>query len=302
MDTQGSDYTTSDNRPDAATTELYTQNYRARESGSSYAGDTGDQVADTAGEVTDRAKEVVGDTVDRVRAQAVSQIDAQKSKATGMLSEVAQAIRATGDQLRTQDQANIAQFTDSAADQIERVSTYLDNRDFSQVVTEVQRFGRRQPALFIGGAMLLGLAAARFLKSSSEQARSQDRYQGYGDYRYGAGYGTGYGSSAYGNSAARSSYGGSSGYGYGSGYDRGLDETAGTGYATGAGGTNYAGAGGTRGESGYSGGTGGASAYGSTPGTSAYGASDQAANGYSGTSEDGGTTGDGAWGSNTEAR
>jgi hypothetical protein len=31
---------------------------------------------------------------------------------------------------------------------------------------EVENFGRRQPALLLGGAFLLGLASARFLKSS----------------------------------------------------------------------------------------------------------------------------------------
>ena len=34
------------------------------------------------------------------------------------------------------------------------------------LVSEIENLGRRQPALLIGGAFLLGLAGARFLKSA----------------------------------------------------------------------------------------------------------------------------------------
>jgi hypothetical protein len=40
------------------------------------------------------------------------------------------------------------------------------------MIQEVERFARRQPALFLGGAFTLGLIAARFLKSSSEVSHS----------------------------------------------------------------------------------------------------------------------------------
>ena len=36
-----------------------------------------------------------------------------------------------------------------------------------EVLDEVQNFARQQPALFLGTAVLLGLVAARFLKSST---------------------------------------------------------------------------------------------------------------------------------------
>ena len=115
-------------RSDAETTELYTQSYDANKSGSADGGSTGEQISDKAGQIADQAKDALGGTVDKVREQAVSQVDQQKSRAAETLNSVVGAVRQTGDQLRQQDQESIAQYVDTAANQIERVATYLNNR------------------------------------------------------------------------------------------------------------------------------------------------------------------------------
>jgi len=192
-------------RSDAETTELYTQSYDANKSGSANVGSTGEQVADKAGQIVDQAKDALGGTVDQVREQAVSQVDQQKSRAAETLNTVAGAVRQTGDQLRQQDQGTVAQYVDTAANQIERMATYLNNRDINDMAVELQHFARRQPALFLGGALLAGMLAARFLKSSSQQVSGT---QGRADYGYGSGYRN------YSGSGANRSYSAASG-GYG---------------------------------------------------------------------------------------
>jgi hypothetical protein len=49
---------------------------------------------------------------------------------------------------------------------VERVANYLRERDFHQLVNDAEDFARRSPAVFLGSAFVLGLAASRFLKSS----------------------------------------------------------------------------------------------------------------------------------------
>ena len=44
---------------------------------------------------------------------------------------------------------------------------YLRGKDFDRMVDDLEGFARRQPALFLGGAFMLGLLAARFLKSGN---------------------------------------------------------------------------------------------------------------------------------------
>ena len=42
----------------------------------------------------------------------------------------------------------------------------MRERDVRELVGEVQDFARKQPTLFFGGAVILGFAALRFLKST----------------------------------------------------------------------------------------------------------------------------------------
>lgn len=106
--------------------------------------------------------------MDRVRERATAQLSTQKDRATDGLGSVAQAVRQSTQHLRDNKHDGIAQYVDKAADQIDRVSTGLRNRDVTELVSDVQRFARRQPALFIGSAFAIGIIGARFLKSSSD--------------------------------------------------------------------------------------------------------------------------------------
>jgi hypothetical protein len=174
-------------------------------------GQVADQAQDRVGQVADQAQEQVGHFVDRAQEQAKSQLGGQMNRAAEGLGSVAEAVGAVGQQLHEKDQAALAQYAYQAADQIERFSHYLQERDVDQLLGEAQRLARRQPTLFLGGAFALGLLAARFLKSSSERTRGYDDYYGgYDSYTdrsrymtspYGYNYPTGMGARPAGQSA-----------------------------------------------------------------------------------------------------
>jgi len=130
-----------------------------------------EQAREKVGQVADQAKQQAGQLTDQAKQQATSRLSSQKERASESLVSVAHALRHTGQRLREQDQGTVAQYSDQAADQIERFSGFLRTRDVNELVGEVERFARRQPALFLGGAFTLGLLGARFLKSSSDRAR-----------------------------------------------------------------------------------------------------------------------------------
>lgn len=134
--------------------------------------------------------------VDKVKEQATAQLSSQKDRATQGLGSVASAVRQTTQSLREQQHETVAGYVEQAADQIERLSERLKNKDVTELLDDAQRLARRQPALFVGGAFALGLVGARFLKSSS----SRDDY----GYRPGGSYDT-YGSTsgAYGTGSTR---------------------------------------------------------------------------------------------------
>jgi hypothetical protein len=97
---------------------------------------------------------------------AVSQLNTQKNRATDGIGSVAQAVRQGTQQLRDQQHDVIARYVEDAASRIDRFANSLRERDVNDLLSDAQRFARRNPALFIGSAFAVGLVSARFLKSS----------------------------------------------------------------------------------------------------------------------------------------
>ena len=104
--------------------------------------------------------------VDSVKQKATAQLDTQKGRATDTISVIATAVRGTTNQLRNEHHDVLAGYVENVADQLDRLSTSLRDQDIGQLVAGARQMARRQPALFIGGSFIVGLAAARFLKSS----------------------------------------------------------------------------------------------------------------------------------------
>ncbi|HEX7294199.1 MAG TPA: hypothetical protein VF251_00520 [Pyrinomonadaceae bacterium] len=143
------------------------------------------RVTDTATNISDdkdddliqHAKDTTNKVVDQVQQQADSTVNRQKNAAATELQKVAQAVRQMGDGLRNDEQSAIAQYAaqygNKAAETIEKVTNYLRENDARDLVREIEDFGRRRPAIIVGGAFLVGLAGARFLKSSTRSNQSR---------------------------------------------------------------------------------------------------------------------------------
>jgi hypothetical protein len=116
----------------------------------------------------------VGNVVQEVRQQASARLASQIGQASGSLDTLSDGIHSLSSQLREQDQVFVAGYTDRVAEQVQRVATYLHDKDLDQLVSEAERFARRQPAVAVGSAFVLGLLAARFLKSSAQNTRVAD--------------------------------------------------------------------------------------------------------------------------------
>lgn len=155
-------------------------------------------LAQKTGDVVDQAKEQTGQAMEQARTSAFTMMDQQKSRAADGLGSVAQALRQTGDSLRSGDQGSLSQYADRAADTVDQFSQQLRSKSVEELLDDAEDFARREPEVFLGGAVLLGLLASRFFKASSR--RSQMRYQNYDDYGYRSQYGRAYGQGNYGQS------------------------------------------------------------------------------------------------------
>lgn len=120
-----------------------------------------------------RVQDAASGLVEQARNAAETRVSGQVSAASDSLQHAALAIRQSGQSLREQDQTQVATLADTAAEQVERVAGYLQGRDARQLMGDVEDMARREPVLFVGGGLALGLLAARLLKSSSSGSGSR---------------------------------------------------------------------------------------------------------------------------------
>lgn len=135
-----------------------------------------DQAKQKASEVANEAQQQAAHLSQQAKTEAKSSLESQKDMAARELHGVAKALRQTSSNLRQQDQTMFAQYSNRAADGVDRVSNYLEEHELEDFVHEAEDFARRQPELFIGGAFTFGLLAARFLKSSAPTYEYEDEY------------------------------------------------------------------------------------------------------------------------------
>jgi hypothetical protein len=122
-----------------------------------------EKTQEQASEIGSMAKRLASDAA----ARAQSAIAEQKSLGAQYVASVAGALhRAAGEV--NEELPFAAKYLHQTADQIDSAAQTVRDRDMRELVGEVESFARRQPALFFGGAMLLGFAALRFLKSAPE--------------------------------------------------------------------------------------------------------------------------------------
>lgn len=109
-----------------------------------------------------------------IREKTNTQLASQKDRAMEGFGSVVGAVRQTGQQLRDKNPA-LAGYVDKTAEQLERWASDIRDKDVSELLDDVKSFAKRRPAVFLGGAVALGLVAARLAKSSGSEVRSTPR-------------------------------------------------------------------------------------------------------------------------------
>ena len=135
-------------------------------------GSTKEQAAEVVDAAKQAAQQHVGDVAEKGRGAVRRQVDQRSTQAGEQASSVAGALRRTAFQIRAEgdpEQARLASMADEGADRLERVGAYLTNADADEILDRVEDVARKQPWLITGAGLLVGIAAARFMKASSQE-------------------------------------------------------------------------------------------------------------------------------------
>jgi ABC-type transporter Mla subunit MlaD len=133
--------------------------------------DTGDPLGDAGRE----ASESVGQIASRAADLGLQRADQGKDQAAQTISRLAGSMRQVSTDLQG-EQPQIAGVARTAAEQAERLASYMERTDARQIISTVEDAARRQPLLFLGGAFAIGLIASRVLKAGSRPDREIASY------------------------------------------------------------------------------------------------------------------------------
>ena len=114
----------------------------------------------------ERVKGEAANFASTAREKALGAVEQRQQQATSAVRDFADAIRTAGDQLSERNQGMVAQVVRQAADGLEGFTRSFESKSPQDMLNSVRDFGRRNPAAFIGGSLLIGLAVGRFIRSS----------------------------------------------------------------------------------------------------------------------------------------
>lgn len=142
-----------------------------------------DKAQEKASETAAVAKEQAKRAAAQVTEQAKTTVDSRLTDVAGEIGSVASAVRQTTYEIGSENET-VARYGERIAEQLEGISSYLNEKGVEDVLTDLQDFARRKPAVFLGGAFMLGMVVGRFVRSSGDRysfEQDADRYDAYYD-------------------------------------------------------------------------------------------------------------------------
>jgi hypothetical protein len=131
------------------------------------AGVTKGEAKKVASEVRTQAADLLGETRGQLREQAGT----QQKRAAGSLRTLSDELRDMGD--KSESTGIASELVSQVSTRAGSVADYLDGRDPGTLLQDVTDFARRRPGLFVGLAVVAGVAAGRLTRSLTSEAHDQ---------------------------------------------------------------------------------------------------------------------------------
>jgi len=136
--------------------------------------------------IVEQAKQTVANVAVDAKAgvenQLEQRIDQAKEAGVEKIETVSEAIRGAGEKLDGAGGTGpLPELVEKAAEGIDNLARFIENKSIGDLFGSLQSFAKREPAVFLGGALAFGMIAGRLLKSSSRRSAAVgDRYETFG--------------------------------------------------------------------------------------------------------------------------
>jgi hypothetical protein len=112
------------------------------------------------------AKSNIKDVAQQAAGYGRGVFNEQKGRLAEIVHEYGQAAKTASEKLQQEGHSPLADRAEAMASRLELASTYLREKELSELYDDAERFTRRRPEVVFGIMFAAGLMVARFLKAS----------------------------------------------------------------------------------------------------------------------------------------
>lgn len=134
--------------------------------------------------------------IEKTSSQGKAQLNQYREQAADKVDQFAEGIDKAASQLPDDDVLHVSEHISAMAQGLGRLSDGLREKSADQILRDVGRIARENPALFIGGSIAIGFGIARFARASAPSSQTGTSSSIGGGSTYG-------GTSSYGGASTR---------------------------------------------------------------------------------------------------
>lgn len=128
-------------------------------------GGTAASSADPSG--IENLKDDASSLVDDAKSEAKDQVEDLRGAAADKVDTLADGIRAAASEFEGNDIGHMSDYVTELADSLGRLSSSMRDKSGDELLKEVTRLARDNPALFVTGSIAVGFGLSRFAKASA---------------------------------------------------------------------------------------------------------------------------------------
>lgn len=147
--------------------------FRPREEGSSIE-DREAEARDKLEHASREARQAAEKVSNRARQQAERAGESAKHQIAEQIRSFGSMAHAAADRGEDENATPAPKYAHDLAESMDDAASYIENASLRDLADDARRFGRRHPALLIGGLALLGFAAGRVLTARPERDLDSD--------------------------------------------------------------------------------------------------------------------------------
>lgn len=114
------------------------------------------------------AGEAAKDVTEQLKSEGKAQVDQYRDVAADKIDTLADSVKAAASKLEGDDVGHLSGHIADMADSMGRLSDGLRNKSADEILHDVSRIARENPALFLAGSIAIGFGLTRFARASAQ--------------------------------------------------------------------------------------------------------------------------------------